>query len=76
MIIAIKRPVVVAKRDWPKLTADQFQQVFNEQTKLAYGPVMIAATGILRSTFRRCLPAAEPDPAYRSRSQPVPCRLL
>jgi hypothetical protein len=45
MIIAIKRPVVAAKRNWPKLTAEQFQQVFNEQAKLAYGPVMIAATG-------------------------------
>ena len=43
--VMIKRPVVVAQRDWPKLTADQFQQVFNDQAKLGYGPVMIAATG-------------------------------
>jgi CubicO group peptidase (beta-lactamase class C family) len=41
----IKRPVVVAQRDWPKLTADQFQQVFNDQAKQGFGPVMIAATG-------------------------------
>jgi CubicO group peptidase (beta-lactamase class C family) len=43
--VMIKRPVVVAQRDWPKLTADQFQQTFDEQAKLGYGPVMIAATG-------------------------------
>src|SRR5215831_3342820 len=43
--VMIKRPVVVAQRDWPKLTADQFQQVFDEQAKLGFGPVMLAATG-------------------------------
>jgi CubicO group peptidase (beta-lactamase class C family) len=43
--VMIKRPVVVAQRDWPKLTADQFQQIFDEQAKVGYGPVMIAATG-------------------------------
>lgn len=40
-----KRPVTVAQRDWPLLTADGFQQVFNEQAKQGYAPVMIAAIG-------------------------------
>jgi CubicO group peptidase (beta-lactamase class C family) len=43
--VMIKRPSVVAQRDWPILTADQFQQVFNTQAQAGYGPVMIAATG-------------------------------
>ena len=41
----IKRPVVVAQRDWSLLTADQFQNVFNEQAQKGYGPVIISATG-------------------------------
>jgi CubicO group peptidase (beta-lactamase class C family) len=43
--VMIKRPVVVAQHDWPLMTATQFQQTFDEQAKLGYGPVMIAATG-------------------------------
>jgi CubicO group peptidase (beta-lactamase class C family) len=43
--VMIKRPVVVAQRDWPCLTAGQFQETFDAQAKLGYGPVMIAATG-------------------------------
>jgi CubicO group peptidase (beta-lactamase class C family) len=43
--VMIKRPSVVAQRDWPILTADQFQQTFNAQAQAGYGPVMIAATG-------------------------------
>ena len=43
--VMIKRPVVVAQRDWPLLTADQFQQTFEAQAKEGYGPIMIAATG-------------------------------
>lgn len=43
--VMIKRPVIVAQHDWPSLTADQFQQTFDAQAKLGYGPVMIAATG-------------------------------
>jgi CubicO group peptidase (beta-lactamase class C family) len=41
----IKRPNVVAQRDWPVLSADEFQQVFSEQAQKGYGPVMIAAVG-------------------------------
>jgi len=43
--VMIKRPVVVAQRDWPDLTAAQFQQTFDAQAKLGYGPAIVAATG-------------------------------
>ena len=43
--VMIKRPVVVAQRDWPLLTAAEFQKTFDAQAKLGYGPVMVAATG-------------------------------
>jgi CubicO group peptidase (beta-lactamase class C family) len=43
--VMIKRPKVVAQRDWPLLTADEFQQVFEDQAQKGYGPVIIAATG-------------------------------
>ena len=41
----IRRPAVVAQRDFPALTADQIQATFNDQAQKGYGPVMIAATG-------------------------------
>jgi CubicO group peptidase (beta-lactamase class C family) len=43
--VMIKRPNVVAQRDWPLMTAAQFQQTFTDQAKEGFGPVMIAATG-------------------------------
>jgi len=43
--VMIKRASVVAQRDWPLLTADQFQSVFEDQAKKGYGPVILAATG-------------------------------
>ena len=43
--VMIKRPVIVAQRDWPLLTADEFQDVFNDQAQKGYGPVVISATG-------------------------------
>ena len=43
--VMIKRPVVVAQRDWPRLTAAEFQKVFDEQAKLGFGPVLLCATG-------------------------------
>ncbi|HMF96410.1 MAG TPA: serine hydrolase [Vicinamibacterales bacterium] len=43
--VMIKRPAIVAQRDWPCMTAAQFQQTFNDQANQGYGPVMIAATG-------------------------------
>ncbi len=43
--VMIKRPVIIAQRDWPRLTADEFQNVFNDQAQKGYGPVMISATG-------------------------------
>src|SRR4051794_29585293 len=43
--VMIKRPAVVAQRDWPVLTFAQLQQTFDDQAKQGYGPVIIAATG-------------------------------
>lgn len=43
--VMIKRPVVVAQRDWPRLTGAEFQKVFDEQAKQGFGPVMLSATG-------------------------------
>ena len=43
--VMIKRPQVVAQRDWPSLTADGFQATFDAQAKLGFGPVIIAVTG-------------------------------
>ncbi|HEY3227771.1 MAG TPA: serine hydrolase, partial [Roseiflexaceae bacterium] len=43
--VMIKRPVIVAQRDWPLLTADEFQNVFDDQAQQGYGPVIICATG-------------------------------
>jgi CubicO group peptidase (beta-lactamase class C family) len=59
--VMIKRPAIVAQRDWPSLTAAQFQDVFNEQAKAGYGPVIIAATGSAASprfaaVFQPCNP--------------------
>lgn len=43
--VMIKRPSVVAQRDWPLLTAAEFQSTFEDQAKLGYGPVIVSATG-------------------------------
>lgn len=43
--VMIKRPVVVAQREWPLLTSDQFQNVFKDQAQKGFGPVMTSATG-------------------------------
>jgi CubicO group peptidase (beta-lactamase class C family) len=43
--VMILRPVLVAQHDWPLMTADEFQQTFDAQAKVGYGPVLIAATG-------------------------------
>jgi CubicO group peptidase (beta-lactamase class C family) len=43
--VMIKRPQVVAQRDWPLMTASEFQQRFNEQAAQGYGPVILSATG-------------------------------
>lgn len=43
--VMIKRPKIVAQRDWPLLTAGEFQNVFNDQAKKGYGPVIITAAG-------------------------------
>jgi len=59
---------VVAQRDWPKLTADQFQQVFDDQAKLGYGPVMIAATGSFSNPlFAAVFQPQNPIPLSRHR---------
>ncbi|NJO17043.1 MAG: hypothetical protein HC877_15275 [Thioploca sp.] len=44
-VVMIKRSTIIAQKDWPLLTADEFQNVFNEQAQKGYGPIMISATG-------------------------------
>jgi len=43
--VMIERPKIVAQRDWPLLTAAEFQGVFDEQSKKGFGPVILTATG-------------------------------
>jgi hypothetical protein len=43
--VMIKRPVVVTQRDWPCLTASEWQNTFNEQAAQGFGPVILAAAG-------------------------------
>src|SRR5215470_1160027 len=43
--VMIKRPVVVAPRDWLKLTAAHLQEGFAEQAMLGFGGGVLAATG-------------------------------
>src|ERR1700681_1494921 len=43
--VMIKRPAVVAQRDWPLLSGQQLQSVFEAQAKENFGPVIIAACG-------------------------------
>jgi CubicO group peptidase (beta-lactamase class C family) len=57
--VMIKRPVHVAQRDWPSLTANEFQNVFNQQVKEGYGPVILSAAG--SSTDPRFAAVFEPQ---------------
>ncbi len=43
--VMIRRPTVVEQRDWPLMTADQWQQTFDQQAAQGFGPVILAATG-------------------------------
>jgi CubicO group peptidase (beta-lactamase class C family) len=43
--VMIKRPVLAEQRDWPSLTANQWQQTFDQQAEQGFGPVILAATG-------------------------------
>jgi CubicO group peptidase (beta-lactamase class C family) len=43
--VMIRRPIVVVQRDWPCMTATQWQQTFNDQAARGFGPVILAATG-------------------------------
>jgi CubicO group peptidase (beta-lactamase class C family) len=68
--VMIKRPVVIAQRDWPKLTADQFQQVFDDQAKQGFGPVMVSATGSFSDPlFAAVFEPQNPIPLTRHRLQ-------
>ena len=66
--VMIKRPQVVAQRDWPSLTADEFQATFDAQAKLGFGPVIIAATGTGSDPrFAAVFQPANPIPLTRHR---------
>jgi CubicO group peptidase (beta-lactamase class C family) len=43
--VMIRRAKVVAQRDWPLLTAAQWQLTFDAQAAEGFGPVILAATG-------------------------------
>ena len=43
--VMIKRPVGFMQRDWPFLTAGEWQLTFDEQAAQGFGPVILAATG-------------------------------
>lgn len=43
--VMVRRPSVVAQRDWPLLRGDGFQRVFEAQAKEGFGPVILAACG-------------------------------
>lgn len=66
--VMIKRAVVVAQRDWPLLTADEFQNIFNDQAQKGYGPVMISAVGSSSSPrFAAVFQPRNPIPLTRHR---------
>lgn len=62
--VMIRRPIVVAQRDWPSLTAAQWQQTFNEQAAQDFGPVILAATGSASDPRFAAVFPAEPDPSH------------
>lgn len=43
--VMVRRPIVVAQREWPCLTAAELQTVFDAQARRGMGPVILAATG-------------------------------
>ena len=43
--VMIERDFPVEQRDWSLLTSAEFQQVFDEQARQGFGPILIAATG-------------------------------
>jgi CubicO group peptidase (beta-lactamase class C family) len=43
--VMVKQAVPAAQRDFPVLTAAQWQQTFDAQAQQGYGPVILAATG-------------------------------
>lgn len=66
--VMIKRPHIVAQRDWPALTASEFQTTFDAQAKLGFGPVIIAATGTSSNPlFAAVFQPASPIPLTRHR---------
>jgi CubicO group peptidase (beta-lactamase class C family) len=64
--VMIRRPIVVAQRDWPCMTAAQWQQTFNEQAGQGFGPVILAATGSASDPrFAAVFQPQEPIPLTR-----------
>ena len=43
--VMVKQAVPVAQRDFPVMTASQWQQTFDAQAQQGYGPIILAATG-------------------------------
>ena len=43
--VMVEQAVPVAQRDFPVMTASQWQQTFDSQAQQGYGPIILAATG-------------------------------
>jgi hypothetical protein len=64
--VMIKRPVVVAQREWACLTANEWQNTFNEQASQGFGPVILAATGsAMDARFSAVFEPQKPIPLTR-----------
>jgi len=64
--VMIRRPIVVVQRDWPSMTAAQWQQTFNEQAAQGFGPVILAAAGSASDPlFAAVFQAQDPIPLTR-----------
>jgi len=64
--VMIKRPVVVAQRDWPLVAATELQGLFDAQAKDNFGPVILAACGSAGSpTFSAVFEPQKPIPLVR-----------
>src|SRR5260370_3696365 len=68
--VMIKRQHIVAQRDFPPLTARQWQETVDDQAKKRYGPVMIAATGSAsHPLFPPVFPPPNPNSLTHQRPQ-------
>ncbi|MEJ2853712.1 MULTISPECIES: serine hydrolase [unclassified Saccharothrix] len=64
--VMIKRPSAVVQRDWPLMTAAEFQTTFEDQAKKGFGPIIVSATGTAADPrFAAVFEAQNPIPLTR-----------